>query len=122
MISDCTETDSEDGTYFNRCTPVGTGMRRKPPQAALWKSSGDAAIAERFSVFLPEDPSEYAVDSEEGMFYLVICAENAPEGITVTATLMDENWNPVQNKIEYIHTTRDPGKSFRVLFRESVGS
>ena len=27
---------------------------------------------------------------------LVICAENAPEGITVTATLVDENWDPVQ--------------------------
>ena len=51
---------------------------------------------EGFSVFLPEDPSEYAVDSEEGMFYLVIRAENASEGIAVTATLVDENWDPVQ--------------------------
>ena len=33
---------------------------------------------------------------EEGMFYLVIRAENASEGITVTATLVDENWDPVQ--------------------------
>lgn len=51
---------------------------------------------EGFSVFLPENPSEYAADSEEGMFYLVIRAENASEGITVTATLVDENWDPVQ--------------------------
>ena len=43
-----------------------------------------------------EDPSEYIVDEEEEMFYLVIRAENASEGITVTATLVDENWDPVQ--------------------------
>ena len=43
-----------------------------------------------------EDPSEYIVDEEEEMFYLVIRAENASEGIAVTATLVDENWDPVQ--------------------------
>lgn len=46
---------------------------------------------EGFSVFKIEDPAEYIADEEEEMFYLVICAENAPEGITVTATLVDEN-------------------------------
>lgn len=52
---------------------------------------------EGFSVFKIEDPSEDIADEEEEeMFYLVICAENAPEGITVTATLVDENWDPVQ--------------------------
>ena len=51
---------------------------------------------EGFAVYKIEDPSEYTVDEEEEMFYLVICAENAPEGITVTATLVDENWDPVQ--------------------------
>ena len=51
---------------------------------------------EGFAVYKIEDPSEYTVDEEEEMFYLVICAENAPEGITVTATLVDENWEPVQ--------------------------
>lgn len=51
---------------------------------------------EGFSVFHLEDPSEYIVDPEEGMFYLVIRAENAPEGITVTVTLADDNWEPVQ--------------------------
>ena len=30
-----------------------------------------------------------------GELYM-ICAENAPEGITVTATLVDEHWDPVQ--------------------------
>ena len=49
-------------------------------------------------MFLPEDPSEYAWDLEieNEMFYLVIRAEDAPEGIVVTATLVDENWDPVQ--------------------------
>ena len=57
----------------------------------------NAAVSEGFSVFKIEDPSEYIADEEEDeMFYLVICAENAPEGITVTATLVDENWDPVQ--------------------------
>ena len=51
---------------------------------------------EGFSVFKIEDPSEYIVDEEEEMFYLVIRAENASEGIAVTATLVDENWDPVQ--------------------------
>ena len=51
---------------------------------------------EGFSVFKIEDPSEYIADEEEEIFYLVISAENAPEGITVTAVLVDENWNPVQ--------------------------
>ena len=40
------------------------------------------------------------------LFFVAISVENAPEGITVTATLVDENW--------------DPGKSFRVLFRGKV--
>ncbi len=51
---------------------------------------------EGFSVFKIEDPSVYMTDEEEEMFYLVIRVENASEGITVTATLVDENWEPVQ--------------------------
>ena len=100
VISDCTETDSEDGTFTSiKVYSCGDRDAVKEAYKTALLEKGFLEMQqypEGFSVFLPEDPSEYAVDSEEGMFYLVICAENAPEGITVTATLMDENWNPVQ--------------------------
>lgn len=100
VTSGCTETDSKEGTFIAR--KVYACEDREAVKEAY-----KAALLERgflemqqypegFSVFQPEDPSEYTTDSEEGMFYLVIRTENAPEGITVTVNLVDENWEPVQ--------------------------
>lgn len=100
VISDCTETDSEDGTFASiKVYSCGDRDAVKEAYKTALLEKGFLEMQqypEGFSVFLPEDPSEYAVDSEEGMFYLVIRAENASEGIAVTATLVDENWDPVQ--------------------------
>ena len=100
VISDCTETDSEEGTFASiKVYSCGDRDAVKEAYKTALLEKGFLEMQqypEGFSVFLPEDPSEYAVDSEEGMFYLVIRAENASEGIAVTATLVDENWDPVQ--------------------------
>lgn len=100
VISDCTETDSEDGTFASiKVYSCGDRDAVKEDYKTALLEKGFLEMQqypEGFSVFLPENPSEYAADSEEGMFYLVIRAENASEGITVTATLVDENWDPVQ--------------------------
>ena len=95
-----TETDSEEGRFASVKTYACRDIEAV-------KEAYHEALSERgflemqqypesFSVFKIEDPSEYIADEEEEMFYLVICAENAPEGITVTATLVNENWDPVQ--------------------------
>ncbi len=102
VLEGCTETDGEEGTFAAR--KVYACEDREAVKEAY-----KAALLERgflemqqypegFSVFKTEDPSEYADDLEieDEMFYLVIRAENAPEGIVVTATLVDENWDPVQ--------------------------
>ena len=100
VASDCTETDSEEGTFTARkvyACEDREAVREAYKAALLEKGFLEMQqYPEGFSVFHMEDPAEYTVDSEEGMFYLVIRAENAPEGITVTVTLVDENWEPVQ--------------------------
>ena len=100
VISDCTETDSEEGTFASiKVYSCGDRDAVKEAYKTALLEKGFLEMQqypEGFSVFLPENPSEYAADSEEGMFYLVIRAENASEGIAVTATLVDENWDPVQ--------------------------
>lgn len=100
VTSDCTETDSEEGTFAARKVYAceDSDVVKEIYKAALlekgfWELQ---QYPEGFSVFLPEDPSEYGVDSEGERFYLVIRAEDASEGIVVTATLMDENFDPVQ--------------------------
>lgn len=97
---DCTETDSEEGTFTTRKVYVCEDREavKEAYKAALLEKGflEMQQYPEGFSVFHLEDPSEYTVDPEEGMFYLVIRAENAPEGITVTVTLTDDNWEPVQ--------------------------
>ena len=100
VLEGLTETDSEEGRFASAKTYACD-------DSEAVKEAYHEALSERgflemqqypegFSVFKIEDPSEYIADEEEEMFYLVICAENAPEGITVTATLVDENWDPVQ--------------------------
>lgn len=100
VLEGLTETDSEEGRFASAKT-YSCG------DSEVVKEAYHEALLERgflemqqypegFSVYKIEDPSEYILDEEEEMFYLVICAENAPEGITVTATLVDENWEPVQ--------------------------
>lgn len=96
----CTETDSEEGTFAVR--KVYACEDREAAKEAYREAllqRGFLAMQqypEGFSVFKIEDPSGYTGDSEEGVFFLVIRVENAPEGITFTATLVDENWEPVQ--------------------------
>ena len=46
-----------------------------------------------FSVYKIERPDE---EDEESMLFVVIRTEEASEGLTVTVTLMDENWEPLQ--------------------------
>ena len=100
VLEGCTETDSEEGTFAAR-------KRYACEDREVVKEAYKEALLERgflemqqypegFSVFKIEDPSEYTTGEEEGMFFLVIRAENAAEGITVTATLVDENWEQVQ--------------------------
>lgn len=96
----CTETDSEEGTFAVRkvyACEDREAVKEAYREALLQR--GFLAMQqypEGFSVFKIEDPSGYTGDSEEGVFFLVIRVENAPEGITFTATLVDENWEPVQ--------------------------
>lgn len=96
----CTETDSEEGTFAVRkvyACEDREAVKEAYREALLER--GFLAMQqypEGFSVFKTEDPSGYTGDSEEGVFFLVIRVENAPEGITFTATLVDENWEPVQ--------------------------
>lgn len=100
VLEDLTETDSEEGRFASVKTYAcrdSEAVKEAYHEALL--ESGFIELQqhpEGFAVYKIEDPSEYTVDEEEEMFYLVICAENAPEGITVTATLVDENWDPVQ--------------------------
>lgn len=86
-------------SYTDGCDACGDSEAVKEAYHEALLESGFIELQqypEGFAVYKIEDPSEYTVDEEEEMFYLVICAENAPEGITVTATLVDENWDPVQ--------------------------
>lgn len=100
VLEGLAETDSEEGIFASAKTyACGESEAVKEAYYEALLESGFIELQqypEGFSVYKIEDPSEYAVDEEEEMFYLVICAENAPEGITVTATLVDENWDPVQ--------------------------
>ena len=100
VLEGLTETDSEEGSFASAKTYTcgdSEVVKEAYHEALLERGFLEMQqYPEGFSVYKIEDPSEYIVDEEEEMFYLVICAENAPEGITVTATLMDENWNPVQ--------------------------
>lgn len=100
VLEGLTETDSEEGRFASVKTyACGDSEAVKEAYHEALLESGFIELQqypEGFAVYKIEDPSEYAVDSEEGMFYLVIRAENASEGITVTATLVDENWDPVQ--------------------------
>lgn len=100
VLEGFTETDSEEGRFASR--KVYTCADREAAGEAYKKVLLERGFIEMqqypegFSVFKIEDPSEYIVDEEEEMFYLVIRVENASEGITVSATLVDENWDPVQ--------------------------
>lgn len=100
VLEGITETDSEEGRFASR--KVYTCEDSETAKAAYKKVLLESGFLEMqqypegFSVFKAEDPSEYTVDEEEEMFYLVIRGENTPEGLTVTATLVDENWEPVQ--------------------------
>lgn len=100
VLEGLAETDSEEGIFASAKTyACGDSEAVKEAYHEALLESGFIELQqypEGFAVYKIEDPSEYAVDEEEEMFYLVICAENAPEGITVTATLVDENWDPVQ--------------------------
>ena len=100
VLEGLTETDSEEGRFASAKTyACGDSEAVKEAYHEALLESGFIELQqypEGFAVYKIEDPSEYTVDEEEEMFYLVICAENAPEGITVTATLVDENWDPVQ--------------------------
>ena len=100
VLEGLTETDSEEGRLASVKTyACGDSEAVKEAYHEALLESGFIELQqypEGFAVYKIEDPSEYTVDEEEEMFYLVICAENAPEGITVTATLVDENWDPVQ--------------------------
>lgn len=100
VLEGLTETDSEEGIFASAKTyACGDSEAVKEAYYEALLESGFIELQqypEGFAVYKIEDPSEYTVDEEEEMFYLVICAENAPEGITVTATLVDENWDPVQ--------------------------
>ena len=100
VLEGLTETDSEEGRFASVKTyACGDSEAVKEAYHEALLESGFIELQqypEGFAVYKIEDPSEYTVDEEEEMFYLVICAENAPEGITVTATLVDENWDPVQ--------------------------
>ena len=100
VTAGCTETDSEEGTFAVR--KVYACEDREAVKEAYREALLEREFLalqqypEGFSVYKTEDPSEYTGDSEEGMFFLVIRVENASEGITFTATLVDENWEPVQ--------------------------
>ena len=100
VLEGLAETDSEEGRFASAKTyACGDSEAVKEAYYEALLESGFIELQqypEGFAVYKIEDPSEYTVDEEEEMFYLVICAENAPEGITVTATLVDENWDPVQ--------------------------
>lgn len=100
VTEECTETDSEEGTFAVRKV-YACEDREAVKEACREALSARGFLAlqqypDGFSVYKTEDPSEYTVDSEEGVFFLVIRVENAPEGITFTATLVDENWETVQ--------------------------
>ncbi|MFR2147989.1 MAG: hypothetical protein ACLS5C_06310 [Waltera sp.] len=100
VLEGLAETDSEESIFASAKTyACGDSEAVKEAYYEALLESGFIELQqypEGFAVYKIEDPSEYTVDEEEEMFYLVICAENAPEGITVTATLVDENWDPVQ--------------------------
>ena len=100
VLEGLAETDSEESIFASAKTyACGDSEAVKEAYHEALLESGFIELQqypEGFAVYKIEDPSEYTVDEEEEMFYLVICAENAPEGITVTATLVDENWDPVQ--------------------------
>lgn len=100
VLEGITETDSEEGRFASRKVyTCGDSEMAKAAYKKVLLESGFLEMQqypEGFSVFKAEDPSEYTIDEEEEMFYLVIRAENTPEGLTVTATLVDENWEPVQ--------------------------
>ena len=95
-----TETDSEEGRFASRKTYAcedSEAAKEAYKEALLERGFLEMQqYPEGFSVFKIEDPSEYMTDEEQEMFYLVIRVENASEGITVTVTLVDENWEPVQ--------------------------
>ena len=100
VLEGFTETDSEEGRFASTKTyACEDSEAAKEAYKEVLLERGFLEMQqypEGFSVFKIEDPSEYTVDEEEEMFYLVIRVENASEGITVTATLVDENWEPVQ--------------------------
>ena len=100
VLEGITETDSEEGRFTSKKVYVcGDSEAAKEAYKEALLERGFLEMQqypEGFSVFKIEDPSEYIVDEEEEMFYLVIRVENASEGITVSATLVDENWDPVQ--------------------------
>ena len=97
VISGCTETDKEEGIFVTRkvyACEDRDAVKEAYKAELLEKGFLEMQqYPEGFSVFLPEDPSEYArnLEIEDERFYLVIRTENAPEGIVVTATLGDEN-------------------------------
>lgn len=100
VLDGLTETDSEEGRFASAKTYTcgdSEVVKEAYHEALLERGFLEMQqYPEGFSVYKIEDPSEYIVDEEEEMFYLVIRAENASEGIAVTATLVDENWDPVQ--------------------------
>lgn len=100
VLEGLTETDSEEGRFASTKVYAceNSEVVKEAYKAALLKRGflEMQQYPEGFSVFKIEDPSVYMTDEEEEMFYLVIRVENASEGITVTATLVDENWEPVQ--------------------------
>ncbi len=100
VLEGLTETDSEEGRFASAKTYAcddSEAVKEAYHEALLERGFLEMQqYPEGFSVFKVEDPAAYMTDEEEEMFYLVIRAENAPEGITVTATLVDENWDPVQ--------------------------
>ncbi len=100
VLEGLTETDSEEGRFASSKTYAcgdSEAVKEAYHEALLERGFQEMQqYPEGFSVFKVEDPTAYMTDEEEEMFYLVIRAENAPEGITVTATLVDENWDPVQ--------------------------